>query len=161
MERDTSAHPRATSDGVNVTGDGLTDEQLAGLTPEQRERLTSGEPLPIDPRSPLAPDSIRLAEPEPGRSAAAVALDQVEGTGDGDGDGRMDHGTPGDDVRETETGATTDATIEARNADAAGETVTVTGTPIADGVERDLDDDGTLTVDTDGEVRDADGNPVE
>lgn len=132
-----TTHPGPNSDRVNVTGADLTEDQLAALTPEQRTRLTSGEPLPIDPRSPLSDDPLVEAEPS---VAAAEALDRVEGMGDGDGDGLMDHGTAGgEDRRETETGATTDEAFDARHGDGSSTEVDESGsevsdTPLADGL---------------------------
>lgn len=127
-DRDTTNFPGPNSDRVNVQGDELTQDQLDALTPEQRTRLTSGEPLPVDPRSPLADDSVRLVDEPEARSPVAQALDRVEGMGDGDGDGLMDHGTAGgEDRRETDTGATTDEAIDARD-EAASDT------PLADGL---------------------------
>lgn len=140
MERDTTNHPGPNSDRVNLTGDDLTDEQLDALTPEQRTRLTSGEPLPVDPRSPLADEP--LVNEAAGRSPVAEALDRVEGMGDGDGDGLMDHGTgSGEDKRETDTGATTEETIEARDEAAAGSSVE-SDTPLADGLDEPAPWDG-------------------
>jgi hypothetical protein len=128
MERDASNHPGPDSGRVNIQGRDLSDDELSALTPEQRTRLTSGEPLPVDPRSPFSDNP--LVDETAGRSPVAVALDQVEGTGDGDGDGLMDHGTAsGEDKRETDKGATTDEWIDERNA-AAGEV----STPIAAGL---------------------------
>lgn len=121
MERDTSNHPGPSSDRVNITGADLTEDQLAALTPEQRTRLTSGEPVPVDPRSPLATDP--LVE-EPASTAVAEALDAVEGTGDSDGDGLVDHGT--------------DQRDEAVGADVEGELYPDDGgseTPLADGLD--------------------------
>lgn len=116
MERDSSNHPGPTSGRVNITGDDLSEEQLAALTPEQRTRLTSGEPVPVDPRSPLAAEPL-AADAAP--REVAEALDRVEGMGDGDGDGIMDHSaSSGEDTRETETGATTDAHMASRRGDA-------------------------------------------
>ena len=140
MERDASSHPAPNSDRVNVQGRDLSEDELSALTPEQRTRLTSGEPLPIDPRSSFSDHP--LSEAPAGRSPIAVALDEVEGMGDGDGDGLMDHsGSSAEDTRETETGATTDQHIEARN-DAAGGVVTDTRTPIADSLVEPTDPDG-------------------
>lgn len=65
MDRNVSAHPSA---AVIASGVELTDAQLDALTPEQRERLTSGEPLPIDPRSPLVDQADEIA-------AGAVVVD--------------------------------------------------------------------------------------
>lgn len=127
MDHNTTSHPGPRSDRVNVQGRDLSDDELAALTPEQRTRLTSGEPLPVDPRSPFSNDP--LVPESAGRSPVAVALDKVEGMGDGDGDGLMDHGTAsGEDQRETDTGATTDEHIRARDEAAEGDT------PIADGL---------------------------
>lgn len=66
MERETENHP---SPAVIASGADLTDEQLAALTPEQADKLTSGEPLPIDPRSPL------LDQPTPAERGAIVVDD--------------------------------------------------------------------------------------
>lgn len=143
MERDASSHPGPDSGRVNIQGRDLDEDELAALTPEQRTRLTSGEPLPVDPRSPLADESVRLTDAAAERSPVAVALDKVEGMGDGDGDGLMDHGTAsGEDRRETDTGATTEEWVEERDAAAGDEAVDVEGdesgddgaTPIADGL---------------------------
>jgi hypothetical protein len=139
MERDTSNHPGPHSGSVNLRGDDLTDAQLATLTPEQVTRLTSGEPLPVDPRSPLAPDDVRLDVEPARRSPVAEALDRVEGMGDGDGDGLMDHSSSSDeDRRETETGATTAEHIEARDEHAAAQS----GTPVADSIGEPVAPDG-------------------
>lgn len=109
MDHETSNHPGPASDRVNVTGADLTPEQLDALTDEQRTRLTSGEPLPVDPRSPLADNPVDPDDAE----AVADALDRVEGTGDGDGDGLMDHGAAtGEDVREESAGSEDDGEPE-------------------------------------------------
>lgn len=148
MERDASQHPGPSSARVNVQGRDLSDDELSALTPEQRTRLTSGEPLPVDPRSPLADPDVRLIDEAAGRSPVAVALDKVEGMGDGDGDGLMDHsGSSSEDRRETDTGATTDEWADERDTAAATmagvpERDADSDTPIADSIERpaDLDD---------------------
>lgn len=134
MERDASSHPGPNSDRVNIQGRDLSPDELSALTPEQRTRLTSGEPLPIDPRSPFSDNPV--ADEPAERSPVAVALDQVEGMGDGDGDGLMDHsGSSAEDRRETETGATTDEHIEARNEAAGGVVDTeVSDTPLTAGL---------------------------
>lgn len=106
MERDTTNHP---SPAQIASGAELTDDQLDALTPEQRERLTSGDPLPVDPRSPTLDqaDPIsrgelvvddwtdhKVSDPE------HVAADEltVDGApvdpnagGDYDGDGKVEH----------------------------------------------------------------------
>lgn len=103
MERDTSNHPTAAQ---IASGEPLSEAQLASLTPEQRERLTSGEPLPVDPRSPMLDqaDDIRAGRvvvdqwgPHPTESPEVVAADTLtvagapidpNAGGDHDGDGR-------------------------------------------------------------------------
>jgi hypothetical protein len=141
MERDASTHPRPTSGRVNIQGRDLSADEASALTPEQYTRLTSGEPLPVDPRSPFSDNP--LSEQPAGRSALAVALDEVEGMGDGDGDGLMDHGTAsGEDQRETDTGATTQEHLQARD-EAARRSEVDSDTPIADSmVEPERPDDG-------------------
>lgn len=131
MDRDTTQHPAPNTDGVNVTWDSLTDEQRAALTPEQRERLTSGVPLPIDPRSPMLDQADKIATGDAvveGREQTTdpevIPADQLtmggapvdpDAGGDYDGDGRVEH------VAEHE--------------------IVDAGTPIADQVERDRADD--------------------
>jgi hypothetical protein len=113
-----TAAPSAGS--VNVTWESLTDEQRDALTPAQREKLQSGEPLPVDPRGAGA-----VGDPP----AHELYLDGDEAHPDADGPDAGD----ADGERET----TEPETSGGAGAD--GKPAVESETPIADGMNAEQD----------------------